>query len=168
VAWSCLRIAGLPRCGHGLELARVDQDLVDLLLQLNLAHAVTKARVVDQRAHVLLILDLVSKAPQPRCIAPAPELLRKVGGSQVDPADDCTDPFVLRGQHQQEIRFRIAGARLYGDAGIDALRFEQRPQIIRQPVTPQHLRVCVHPRIFRRIETPEVLVRVDSHGRRPA
>src|SRR5439155_1629935 len=90
----------------------------------------------------------------------AHSLLRNVR-RKVDPSDNARDEVMLRGRCEKLARFIEARSRLHEDRLVDAVRGEQRLQVL-GPEPPADRRERLgHPRVGRLRRVPEVLVSVD-------
>ena len=150
---------------RGGQLARPDEDVV---------REAGLADRGDASAHVLfpeplgisLIVNLMADPYEllsTRSRLQRADLLRDVRG-EVDPADDARDEVVSRGRRKELARLVEARSGLHEDRAVDAVRGEQRRQVLGAEPPADRREGVGHPRIGRARRVPEVVVSVYDHA----
>ena len=91
--------------------------------------------------------------------------LRDLRRTKVDPANHTGDAGMALGKLQEEKRFVFGLVCLHGDGGADGAGLKFRLQILGKKIAFQDRHFVGDPGITRGVVFPEVLVRIDSHGR---
>ena len=151
---------------RGRQLTRADEDVV---------REAGLADRGDASAHVLfpeplgigLVVHLMADPDEllsTRSRVQRGDLLRDVRG-EVDPADDARDEVVSRGRRKEFARLVEARSGLHEDRAVDAVRGEQRLEVLGAEPPPDRREGVGHPRIGRARRVPEVVVSVyDDHA----
>ena len=85
-------------------------------------------------------------------------------GGEVDPADDAEHERRRRRRREERRRLGERGLRLNRDGAVDAVRAQQRPELVGAEASPDRRQLFREPGVVRAGRVEEVLVRVDSHG----
>jgi len=92
------------------------------------------------------------------------QLLVDAGAAKVDPADESEDPRVLVGQLPEEVVLSRVLLDLDGDAAVDPLSIEVRPEFGWKVVAPEGGHRFVDPGVDLRVVLPEMLMGIDLQG----
>ena len=150
---------------RGRQLARFDKDVVG---EIGLADG------GDAAAHLFLceplgiglVVHLVADPDElgaARAGAQLCQLLRNVR-RKVDPPDHARDEVMLRGRREELASLIEARARLDEDRLVDAVRGEQRLQVLGAEPPADRRERLGHPRIGRIGRVPEMMVSVYDHA----
>ena len=123
----------------------------------------TAKRRPDEEIDVGLVLDDVADALEAGMADVSLQLIANVVGAEIDPADHPADEVVLVGQGQEPIGLFEDLPGLDGDRALETGRLQQRRQVGRHEIAPQHGHAIGHPDVLDRVVLPEVLMRVDVH-----
>ena len=153
----------------GRQLARAHEDIVR---EADLSHGRHPPAHVGsaEPLGVGFVVHLVTDPDELRAArsgAERGELLGQVRRGEVDPADDARDELVRRRGGEELARLAEARDRLHEDRAIDAVRREERPQILRSEAPPDRCERVGHPRIPGARRVPEVVVGVDYESHAP-
>src|SRR5712691_9051427 len=119
----------------------------------------------EQKPFVGLALHDVAHADEPAMNGEPFELRACVGRLQVDPAHDAGNEGMRVGERQEPARLLDRLPRLHGNARVESGASHLTLRLRRQRVAPQRCQALVYPAVLGRVVLPEMLVRVDAHGR---
>src|SRR5207302_4776170 len=150
------------------QLARADENVVR---EAGLAHRGDAAahHLFPEPLGIGLVVNLMADPDEllsTRSRLQRADLLRDVRG-EVDPADHARDEVVLRRRRKEFARLVEARSGLHEDRTVDAVRGEQRLEVLgAEPPADRRERVG-HPGIRRDGRVPEVVVSVYDHAAPP-
>ena len=146
------------------QLRGVDEDVVHETMAPQSTHAAIE-RGPGQECRIGLALHDMAYTDEPRPRRIAAQHRVDIVGREVRPSDNAPNPSARRRSLvEQEVVLGQRLPRLDGDGPVQPRGRQLTRQILVQVAAAQRCSLLVDPCVLDRIETPEVLVRVDLHG----
>ena len=142
----------------------MDQQLIEIAVPLQGGDAPVGGGIGQPGAGIGLVLHRMAKAAQVATALAVFQARHQVGGAQIGPADHRLHPGRPGGEVEQKVRLLFQGARLHGDAAVEAGALQVRLQVGRQMVALQPGHAPVDPGEFGRPVAPEVLVSIQARA----